>query len=172
MQLRLAKQRLDRSHGAHFPTDLNPVADLERPFTREVTGRDDLIAATQFVPVIEGRHRTANDMRGQWARSCLCLHIQRLASMLLHGSSLRTPQVVMLILAVHETPTLTRERYEQVVRRFTNGESRIESASDLPFDRVLVSAAGEGPNGFCIFEVFESETGRARSEHYDAISNE
>lgn len=63
----------------------------------------------------------------------------------------------MLILAVHETPTLTRETYEQVVRRLTNGKSRIESATDLPFEGLLVHAAGEGPNGFYIFDVFESE---------------
>jgi hypothetical protein len=63
----------------------------------------------------------------------------------------------MLILAVHETPTLTREKYEEVVRRLTNGKSRIESPSDLPFEGLLVHAAGEGPNGFHIFDVFESE---------------
>lgn len=63
----------------------------------------------------------------------------------------------MLILAVHETPTLTRERYEQVVRGLTKGKARIESPSDLPFDGLLVHAAGEGPNGFFIFDVFESE---------------
>jgi hypothetical protein len=63
----------------------------------------------------------------------------------------------MLILAVHETPTLTREKYEQVVRRLTNGKSRIESPADLPFEGLLVHAAGEGPNGFYIFDVFESE---------------
>jgi len=63
----------------------------------------------------------------------------------------------MLILAVHETPTLTRERYEQVVRKLTNGKPRIEAASDLPFDGLLVHAAGEGPNGFYIFDGFESE---------------
>jgi hypothetical protein len=63
----------------------------------------------------------------------------------------------MLVLAVHETPTLTRERYEEVVRRLANGKSRIESASDLPFEGLLVHAAGEGPNGFYIFDVFESE---------------
>lgn len=63
----------------------------------------------------------------------------------------------MLILAMHETPTLTQERYEQVVRRLTNGKSRIDSRSDLPFDGLLVHAAGEGPNGFFIFDVFESE---------------
>jgi hypothetical protein len=63
----------------------------------------------------------------------------------------------MLVLAVHETPTLTQDRYEQVVRRLTNGKSRIESPSDLPFGGLLVHAAGEGPNGFHIFDVFESE---------------
>lgn len=63
----------------------------------------------------------------------------------------------MLILAVHETPTLTRERYERVVRRLTNGKSRIASPADLPFEGLLVHAAGEGPNGFYIFDVFESE---------------
>jgi hypothetical protein len=66
-------------------------------------------------------------------------------------------EVVVLILAVHETPTLTRERYEQVVRRLTNGKSRIESSADLPFEGLVVHAAGEGPNGFYIFDVFESE---------------
>ena len=62
-----------------------------------------------------------------------------------------------MILAVHETPTLTRERYEEVVRRLTGGKPRIESPSDLPFEGLLVHAAGEGPNGFFIFDVFESE---------------
>ena len=44
-----------------------------------------------------------------------------------------------------------------MVRRLTNGKSRIESRTDLPFEGLLVHAAGEGPNGFCIFDVFESE---------------
>ncbi len=62
----------------------------------------------------------------------------------------------MLILAIHQTPSLTQEKYEEVVRRLT-GKSRIESPSDLPFDGLLVHAAGQGPNGFCVFDVFESE---------------
>ena len=33
----------------------------------------------------------------------------------------------MSILAVHETPTLTRERYEAVIRRLTGGRARIDS---------------------------------------------
>jgi hypothetical protein len=63
----------------------------------------------------------------------------------------------MLILAVHQTPSPTRERYEEVVRRLTGGRTRIDSASDLPFDGLLVHAAGESRDGFCIFDVFESE---------------
>ena len=62
-----------------------------------------------------------------------------------------------MILAMHRTPTLTRERYEEVVRRLTGGKARIESPSDLPFDGLLVHATGEGPSGFFIFDVFESE---------------
>jgi hypothetical protein len=62
----------------------------------------------------------------------------------------------MLILAIHQVPSLTQEKYEEVVRRLT-GKSRIKSPSDLPFDGLLVHAAGPGPNGFCVFDVFESE---------------
>ncbi len=64
----------------------------------------------------------------------------------------------MRVLAWHQTPTLTRERYEEVVRRLTGGKTRIESPADLPFDGLLVHAAGEGPDGFCVFDVFESES--------------
>jgi hypothetical protein len=63
----------------------------------------------------------------------------------------------MLIMAVHQTPSLTRERYEEVVRRLTDGTSRFESASDLPFEGLLVHVAGQSKKGFCIVDVFESE---------------
>lgn len=62
----------------------------------------------------------------------------------------------MLIIAIHRTPTLTRERYEEVVRRLT-GKERIESPSDLPFSGLIAHFAGESKDGFCIVDLFESE---------------
>jgi hypothetical protein len=70
----------------------------------------------------------------------------------------------MLILAIHQTPSLTQEKYEEVVRRLT-GKSRIESPSDLPFEGLLVHAAGQGPNGFCVFDIFASEEAVERFRH-------
>jgi hypothetical protein len=39
----------------------------------------------------------------------------------------------------------------------TGGKSRFESASDLPFDGLIVHIAGQGKNGFCVVDIFESE---------------
>jgi hypothetical protein len=63
----------------------------------------------------------------------------------------------MLIMAVHQVPSLTQERYEEVIRRLTNGKSHLESLSDLPFAGLLFHAAGQSENGFCIVDIFESE---------------
>ena len=63
----------------------------------------------------------------------------------------------MLIMAVHQTPSLTQERYEEVVRRLTNGKRRFESTADLPFDGLLMHVTGQGRNGFCVVDVFASE---------------
>jgi len=63
----------------------------------------------------------------------------------------------MFVVAVHQTPSLTRERYEEVVRRVTNGKSRFESPSDLPFDGLIVHVAGEASQGFCVIDVFDSQ---------------
>jgi len=68
----------------------------------------------------------------------------------------------VLIMAVHQVPSLSQEKYEEVVRRLTGGKSRLESLSDLPFDGVLVHMAGQGKNGFCIVDIFESEEAVAR----------
>ena len=67
----------------------------------------------------------------------------------------------MLMMAFHQTPSLTRDRYEEVVRRLT-GKTRLESPADLPFEGLLMHAAGEGRDGFCIVDVFESEEAVSR----------
>ena len=68
----------------------------------------------------------------------------------------------MAIVAVHQVPSLTQERYEEVVRRLTNGKRRFESPSDLPFAGLLVHVAAQTERGFLIFDVFESEEASAR----------
>ena len=59
----------------------------------------------------------------------------------------------MLIMAVHQVPSLTQEKYEEVVRHLTGGKSRFESPADLPFEGLLVHMAGQGKNSFCIVDV-------------------
>ena len=69
----------------------------------------------------------------------------------------------MLMMAVHQVPSLTQEKYEEVVRRLTNGKkSRAESVSDFPFEGLLVHMAGPSESGFCIVDVWESEEAVAR----------
>ncbi len=50
------------------------------------------------------------------------------------------------IVAVHQVPSLTRERYEAVVRRLTNGKSRIESPSDLARSARAPADADQAPD--------------------------
>lgn len=61
------------------------------------------------------------------------------------------------VVAVHQTPSLTQERYEEVVRRLTGGKERFESAADLPFDGLVVHATAQTEHGFLVFDVFESQ---------------
>ncbi len=63
----------------------------------------------------------------------------------------------MPILGIHHAPSLTRERYEEVVRRLTNGRSRLESRSDGGIEGLLVHVAGEGEDGFWIVDIWESQ---------------
>jgi len=62
----------------------------------------------------------------------------------------------MAVVLVHQGPDVTRESYDQVVRSMT-GKERAESPSDWPVEGLLVHAAGEGPNGFRVVDVWESE---------------
>jgi hypothetical protein len=68
----------------------------------------------------------------------------------------------MAILAVPHVPSLTQARYEEVVRRLTDGKDRLESPSDLPFEGLLVHAAAQSDDGFIIFDIFESKEAFAR----------
>jgi hypothetical protein len=62
----------------------------------------------------------------------------------------------MAVVLVHQGPTVTQERYDETVRRMT-GKDRMESPSDWPVEGLLVHVAGEGPSGFRIVDVWESE---------------
>ena len=67
----------------------------------------------------------------------------------------------MAIVLVHQGPDVTRESYDQVVRSMT-GKDRVESPSDWPVEGLLVHTAGEGPNGFRVVDVWESEEAAQR----------
>lgn len=63
----------------------------------------------------------------------------------------------MPVVLLTQGPTITEERYEEVVRRLTGGRSRLERPTDWPVEGLLVHAAGQGPNGFRVIDVWESE---------------
>ena len=62
----------------------------------------------------------------------------------------------MPVVLVHQGPDVTRESYNQVVRSMM-GKDRAESPSDWPVRGLLVHAAGDGPDGFRVVDVWESE---------------
>ena len=63
----------------------------------------------------------------------------------------------MAVVAVFEGPTFTQERYEESVRRLTDGKARVESPADWPVEGLLAHVAGEGESGFRVIDVWESE---------------
>jgi hypothetical protein len=63
----------------------------------------------------------------------------------------------MPVVLVHQGPTLTQERYDEVIRRLTGGKSRMESVSDWPVEGLLVHVAGQSAQGFRVVDVWESE---------------
>ncbi|MBB3083696.1 hypothetical protein [Geodermatophilus sabuli] len=68
----------------------------------------------------------------------------------------------MPVVLVHEGPTLTQERYEETVRRLTGGRGPLEKPADWPVEGLLVHTAGQGPNGFRVVDVWESEEAARR----------
>lgn len=57
---------------------------------------------------------------------------------------------------IHQGPTFTREKYEEIARRLT-GKDRLESPSDWPVEGLLLHVAGESPQGFRVVDVWQSE---------------
>lgn len=63
----------------------------------------------------------------------------------------------MAVVAVFQGPHVTQALYEESVRRLTGGKPRMGRASDWPVKGLLVHIAGQGPKGFRIVDVWESE---------------
>ena len=63
----------------------------------------------------------------------------------------------MAIVAVFQSPTFTQARYEESVRQLTSGRNRMEKPADWPVVGLLVHVAGQGPNGFRVVDVWQSE---------------
>ncbi len=82
----------------------------------------------------------------------------------------------MPIVLVHQGQGLTKESYEEVVRRLTDGKG-LESPTDWPVAGLLVHAAGEAPGGFRVVDVWESEEaagqfGQALTPHLQEVGVE
>lgn len=60
------------------------------------------------------------------------------------------------------TEGATQQNYEEVVGKLTGGKTTMESPSDWPVSGLLVHAAGHGPNGFRVIDVWESEEACSR----------
>ncbi|MGH3034898.1 MAG: hypothetical protein ACRDON_10170 [Gaiellaceae bacterium] len=52
---------------------------------------------------------------------------------------------------------VTREQYEESVRKLTGGKSRLDSPADWPVEGLLSHIAGQGEGGFRVVDVWESE---------------
>ena len=62
----------------------------------------------------------------------------------------------MSVVLIHQGPTFTREKYEEIVRILAGGKP-LTSPSDWPVDGLLVHVAGESPDGFRVVDVWESQ---------------
>jgi hypothetical protein len=64
----------------------------------------------------------------------------------------------MAVIAIFQGPTLTQASYEASVKKLTGGKKiRMEATGDWPVPGLLIHAAGQGPNGFRVVDVWESE---------------
>jgi hypothetical protein len=62
----------------------------------------------------------------------------------------------MPVLMVHDSPGGTREQYDEVVRRLTDGRE-MQSLSDWPVEGILAHCAGPSEAGWRVIDVWESE---------------
>ena len=62
----------------------------------------------------------------------------------------------MAVLMVHDSPGGTKEQYEEVGARLTDGRG-LNSLSDWSVDGILAHAAGPTDNGWRVVDVWESE---------------
>jgi hypothetical protein len=63
----------------------------------------------------------------------------------------------MTVVLIHQGPSFTREKYEEIVRKLTGGKPRMESPSDWPIEGLLLHVAGDSPQGFRVVDVWQSE---------------
>ncbi len=62
----------------------------------------------------------------------------------------------MAIIAVFYDPTLTKQNYEESIRRLMDKE-KAESPSDWPVEGLVAHIAGDTGSGFRVVDVWESE---------------
>jgi hypothetical protein len=49
------------------------------------------------------------------------------------------------------------ENYEKAAAKLTGGKAKPEALSDWPVEGILMHCAGDGPNGFRVVDVWESQ---------------
>ena len=67
----------------------------------------------------------------------------------------------MPVVLVHQGAGLTKESYEETVRKLTGGKG-LSSPADWPVYGLLLHAAGDAPGGFRVVDVWESEEAAGR----------
>lgn len=63
----------------------------------------------------------------------------------------------MAIVAVFQGPGLTQDAYEASIEKLTGRKGGMKAPSDWPVAGLLAHVAGNGPTGFRVVDVWESE---------------
>ena len=63
----------------------------------------------------------------------------------------------MPVALVSQGGGITKELYDETIRRMTGGKTRADSPADWPVEGLLVHVAGEAEGGFRVVDVWESE---------------